>query len=64
MATCMEEVLSPFDEKLVIAKSNWSHVSYEHKEPAAGLVYSGNTLDSINVVTLRQARLVPGWVSK
>jgi len=23
---------------------------------------SGNTLVSINVVTLRQARLVPGWV--
>ena len=25
--------------------------------------YSGNTLDLINVVTLRQARLVPGWVT-
>ena len=24
---------------------------------------SGNTLDSINIVTLRRARLVPGWVT-
>jgi len=25
--------------------------------------HSGNALDWINVVTLRQARLVPGWVT-
>ena len=62
MATCMEEVLSPFDKKLVIAKSNWSHVSYEHKEPAVGLVQRQHVgLDQRSYSTLGPAS---AWVGK
>jgi len=36
-------------------------VIVQDSHPAVGL--SSNALDSINVVTLRRARLVPGWVT-
>jgi len=37
------------------------HIKYKHTS-SVGSAYSGNALVSINVVTLRWARSVAGWV--